>query len=68
MPCHVRAGLCRGLEKSLLERYGRGMARARHGRRMAFVNQTWPHYVNQMGKTESKPLAERQGMGTAWYV
>jgi hypothetical protein len=30
------------------------------------VNQTRPHSVNQMGKTQSKPLAERYGRGTAW--
>jgi hypothetical protein len=29
---------------------------------MACVNQTWPHCVNQMGKTPSKSLAERHGM------
>jgi len=33
---------------------------------MASVNQTRPHYVNQMGKTHSKPLAARNGRGTAW--
>jgi hypothetical protein len=32
------------------------------------VNQTRPHCVNQMGKTQSKPLAERHGRVTAWYV
>jgi hypothetical protein len=31
MPCHAQAALCRGLEKSLSERHGRGMARAQHG-------------------------------------
>jgi hypothetical protein len=31
---------------------------------MACVNQTRPHYVNQMGKTHSKTLAERHGHGT----
>jgi hypothetical protein len=31
MPCHAHAALCRGLEKSLSERHGRGMAWARHG-------------------------------------
>jgi hypothetical protein len=31
MPCHDHAALCGGLEKSLLDRLGRGMARARHG-------------------------------------
>jgi hypothetical protein len=33
---------------------------------MACVNQTWPHCVNQMGKTQSKHLVERHGRGTAW--
>jgi hypothetical protein len=31
MPCCAHAALCRGLEKSVSERLGRGMARARHG-------------------------------------
>jgi hypothetical protein len=38
-------------------RQGRGRAGAGH--------QTWPHCVNQMGKTHSKPLAARHGRGTA---
>jgi hypothetical protein len=38
------------------------------GHGMAYVNQTQPHCVNQMGKTQSKPLAARHGRGTAWYV
>ena len=42
---------------------GRG---AWHGHGMASVNQTRPHCVSQMGKTHSKPLAERHGRGTAW--
>jgi hypothetical protein len=29
---------------------------------MVCVNQTRPHCVNQMGKKQSKPLAERHGM------
>jgi hypothetical protein len=33
---------------------------------MAGVNQTWPHCVNQMGMTQSKPLAAQHGRGTAW--
>jgi hypothetical protein len=33
---------------------------------MVCVNQTRPHCVNQMGKTQSKPLAERHGRGKAW--
>jgi hypothetical protein len=50
--CHAHAALCRGREKS------------QNG--MACVNQTRPHYVNQMGKTQSKPLVARRGRGTAW--
>jgi hypothetical protein len=38
------------------------MAGERHWDGMACVNQTWPHFVIQMGKTQSKPLAERNGM------
>jgi hypothetical protein len=44
------------------------MVVAWHRRSMACVNQTWPHCVNQMGKTQSKPLAAWHGMGSAWYV
>jgi len=55
------AVLCRGLEKN-------GMVRAWHGRCMASVNQTRPHCVNHMGKTQSKPLAARHGRGTAWAL
>jgi hypothetical protein len=62
--CH--AALCRDLEKSLSERHG-GMVRARHGRGMACVNQTRPHCVNQMGKTQSELLAARHGRGTAGH-
>jgi hypothetical protein len=54
---------CSDFQKSLSERHGRGMARARHRRDMACVNQTPPHCVNQMGKTQSKPLAARHGRG-----
>jgi hypothetical protein len=35
-----------------------GPARVRHG----IANQTQPHCVNQMGKTQSKPLAARHGI------
>jgi hypothetical protein len=52
--CHAHAALCRDLEKSLSERHGSGMARARrgrcmdaawtqHGRGMTCVNQTRLH-------------------------
>ena len=42
----------------------RRTAWARHG--MASVNQTWPHCINQMGKTHSKHLAARHSRGSAW--
>ena len=45
-----------------------GMVGAWHGHGMETVNQTWPHCVNQMGKTHSKPLAAQHGRGTACYV
>jgi len=44
------------------------MALMRHGHGMASVNQIWSYCANQMGKTQSKPLAARHGMGTACYV
>jgi hypothetical protein len=44
----------------------KGMVRAWHGRGMTNVNQTRPHYANQMGETHSKTLAARHGRGTAW--
>jgi hypothetical protein len=54
------------LRRSLLERHGHAMTRARHGIGIASVNQTRPHCVNQMGKTQSEPLAARHGRVTAW--
>jgi len=48
----------------------RRIAWPEHG--MASVNQTQPHCVNQMGKTQSKPLAawhgRGNGMGAACYA
>jgi hypothetical protein len=63
MPRYPHAALCRGLEKSLSERHGYGMARSWHGRGMAYVNETRLHYVNQMKKAQSKTLAARHGNG-----
>jgi hypothetical protein len=51
--------MCLGFEMN-------GMIGAGHGRGMASVNQTRSRCINQMGKTHSKPLAARQGRGTAW--
>jgi len=58
-PCRSPAVLCRGFEKSLSERHGHGTA---------CVNQTRSHYVNQMGTTESKSLATRQGHGMVLWI
>jgi hypothetical protein len=57
---------CRGLEKLLSERHGCGIAMAQHGHGMACVNQTQLHCVNQMGKTQSKPLVAWHGREMAW--
>src|SRR5215468_9564817 len=46
----------------------KGLLVAWQGNSMVCVNQTRPHCVNQMGKTQSKPLEGRHGRGTAWYV
>jgi hypothetical protein len=51
---------------ALRSRFQNGMVVAWHRRGMAYVNQTRPHCVNQMRKTQSKPLAARHGRGTAW--
>jgi hypothetical protein len=61
VPYHAPTMLCHGLEKSLSVQYGRSMAGAEHGLVMACVNQTQLHYVNQMGKTQSKLLVTRHG-------
>ena len=42
------------------------MVRTWHGHVMASVNQIRPHCVNEVGMTNSKPLAARHGRGTAW--
>jgi hypothetical protein len=44
---------------------GRETVGKRHGNGMVCMHQTRPHCVNQMGKTQSKALAERHGRGTA---
>jgi hypothetical protein len=52
------------LRRTAWSEHGLGVAWAWQG--MASVKQTRPHWVNQMGKTHSKPLAARHGRGTAW--
>jgi hypothetical protein len=51
---------------ALRSHFQKGMIMTWHRRGMPCVNQTRPHCVNQMGKTQSKPLATRHGRGTAW--
>jgi hypothetical protein len=46
---------------TLRGRFQNGMVVAWQGNGMACVNETRPRCVNQMGKTQSKPLAERHG-------
>jgi hypothetical protein len=53
---------------ALRGRFQKGLFVAWQGNGMVCVNQTQPHRVNQMGKTQSRVLAERHGRGTAWYV
>jgi hypothetical protein len=47
---------------ALRGRFQNGILVAWQRNGMACVNQTRQHCVNQMGKTQSKPLAERHGM------
>jgi hypothetical protein len=68
MPCRSHAALMPCCAVALRGRFQNGMVVAWQGNGMARVNQTRPHCVDQMGKTQSKLLAERHGRGTAWYV
>jgi hypothetical protein len=68
MPFHDHTAPITRLAVALEGRFQKGMVVACHGRGTACVNQTRPHCVNQMVKTQSKPLAVRHGRGTAWYV
>jgi hypothetical protein len=57
---------CRDPAVALIGRFQKGIFVAWQGNGMVFVNQTRPHCVNQIGKTQSKALAERHGRETAW--
>jgi hypothetical protein len=48
---------------TLRVRFQKGIFVAWQRNGMVCVNQTRPHYVNQMGKKQSKALAERHGNG-----
>jgi hypothetical protein len=64
MPCHAMP--MPRCAVALRSRFQNGMVVAWHGRGMACVHQTRPYCVNQMGKTQSKPLAAPHGRGKAW--
>jgi hypothetical protein len=66
MPCHANAAPIPRCAETLRSCFQNNMVVAWHERSMACVNQTRPHSVNQMGKTQCKPLAARHGRGTAW--
>jgi hypothetical protein len=66
MPCHAMPMPHCAL--ALRSRFKNGIVVAWHGLGMACVNKIWPHCVNQMGKTQSKPLAAWHGRGMAWYM
>jgi hypothetical protein len=55
-PCHYPAMVLRS-------RFQKQIFVAWQGNGMVRVNQTRPHCVNQMGKAQFKPLAERHGNG-----
>jgi hypothetical protein len=57
---------CRHPAMALRSRFQKGIFVAWQGNSMVCVNQTRPHCVNQMRKTQSKALAECNCRGTAW--
>jgi hypothetical protein len=59
MPYHTMPMPCCAV--ALRSRFHNGVVVEWHGRGMACVNQTRPHCVNKMGKTQTKPLAARYG-------
>jgi hypothetical protein len=68
MPFHAHAAPMPHCAVVLRSRFHKGMVVAWHGRGMECVNQTRLHCVNQMGKTQSKPLAAQHGRGRAWAL
>jgi hypothetical protein len=68
IPRHAHAAPMPRCAVALRSRFQNGMVVAWYGRGMACVNQTRPHWANQMGKTQSKDFLAWQvnDMGTAW--
>jgi hypothetical protein len=60
--CRLMLSPCPDPAMALRSGFQKGIFVAWQGNCMVCVNQTRPHCVNQMGKTESKALAERHGM------
>jgi hypothetical protein len=60
--CHAMLRYAIGLKSY----FQNGMVVAWHGHSMGCVNQTRLYCVNQMGKTQSKPLAAWHGRRMAW--
>jgi hypothetical protein len=66
MPRHDHAAPMLRCAVALRSRFQNGMVVAWHGHGMACENQTRPHCVNQMEKTQSEPLVARHGRGAEW--
>jgi hypothetical protein len=64
--CHAHAAPMPRCAVALRSHSQNSMVVGWHGCSMAYVNQTWPHCVNQLGKTQSKRLAALHGRGAAW--
>jgi hypothetical protein len=65
IPCRSHAAHMPRCAVALRRLFPNGMVVAWHGRGMACMNQTRPYCVNQMGRTQSKPLVEWHGHGMA---
>jgi hypothetical protein len=68
MPYHDHASLSRGLENSLSERHGRGMAWARHGMCESNTAALCKSNVKDTIRALSVAALLGNGMGAAWYV
>jgi hypothetical protein len=64
MPCHAMP--MPHCAMTFRSHFQNSMVMAWHRHGMGCVNQTQVHCVNQMGKTQSKPLEAQHGRRTAW--
>jgi hypothetical protein len=65
MPCHTHATPMPRCDVTFRDLFRNYMVLAWQGNRIKCVNQTRSHCVNEMGETQSKPLAEKHGNGMA---